>query len=150
MTSFLSWVQGNWSSVIGAVGIIGSLLFTAGYFRDDSRNRLVTNLLAIEQRHRSLWSEAQQRKYLKRIFSREAVVLERSISTEEDFFIRRVILHFETGWRLERIMDRGELQLLSQDAGELLSLPLPRAVWEKTKKFRNQRFVRFIERALGK
>ena len=150
MTGFLSWVQGNWSSVIGAVGIIGSLLFTAGYFRDDSRNRLVTNLLAIEQRHRSLWSEAQQRKDLKRIFSRETVVLEQSISTEEDFFIRRVILHFETGWRLERIMDRGELNLLSQDAGELLSLPLPRAVWEKTKKFRNQRFVRFVEQALGK
>jgi hypothetical protein len=150
MMGFLSWVQGNWSSFIGAVGIIGSLLFTAGYFRDDSKNRLVTNLLAIEQRHRSLWGEAQQRKDLKRIFSRETVVLEQSISTEEDFFIRRVILHFETGWRLERIMDRGELRLLSQDAGELLSLPLPRAVWEKTKKFRNREFVRFVERALGK
>jgi hypothetical protein len=37
---------------------------------------------------------------------------------------------------------------LALDAGEFFSLPLPRAVWEKTKKFRNPRFVRFVERAM--
>ena len=130
------------------LGIIASLLFTAGYFREDSKNRRATNLLAMEQRHRSLWGEAQQRKDLKRIFSRETVVVEQSISPAENLFIRRVILHFETGWRLERIMNQGDLEMLSQDACELFSLPLPRAVWEKTKDFRNRQFVRFVEKAL--
>jgi len=102
----------------------------------------------MEQRHRSLWGEAQQRKDLKRIFSRETVVVEQSISPAENLFIRRVILHFETGWRLERIMNQGDLEMLSQDACELFSLPLPRAVWEKTKDFRNRQFVRFVEKAL--
>jgi hypothetical protein len=141
-------MQGNWSSVVGALGIIGGLVFTAAYFREDSKNRHISNLLAIEERYRSLWSEAQQRKDLKRIFSQEVVVTAKTITAEEDVFVRRVILHFETGWRLERIMNRGEIELLSQDASELFSLPLPRAVWEKTKKFRNRQFVRFVDRAL--
>jgi hypothetical protein len=144
----LSWVNSNWSSVVGAVGIIGSLLFTAGYFQDDSKNRLVSNLLAIEERHRALWSEAQKRQDLKRIFSDRADVLAEPVSTEEDLFLRRVILHFETGWRLEKVLNRGELNLLAKDTAEFFRLPLPRAVWEKKKQFRNPRFVRFVERAL--
>jgi len=150
MAVFLSWVQNNWSSFVGAVGIIGSLLFTAAYFREDSKNRQVTNLLAIEDRHRAFWCEAQQRKDLKRIFSHEAVALEQPLSKEEDLFMRRMVLFFANGWRLEKALKRGELKLLARDAGEFFSLPLPHAVWEKTKQFRNPKFVRFVERALGK
>jgi hypothetical protein len=40
------------------------------------------------------------------------------------------------------------LKELADDVREFFSLPLPRAVWEKTKKNRNRRFVRFVERAL--
>jgi hypothetical protein len=130
------------------LGIIGSLWFTAANFREDSKNRLVSNLLAIDERHRALWSEAQQRQDLKRILSQEVDVLAKPLSPEEDVFLRRVILHFETGWRLERILDRGEMKLLARDAGDFFSLPLPHAVWEKTKKFRNPKFVRFVERAM--
>jgi hypothetical protein len=144
----ISWVNSNWSSVVGAVGIIGSLLFTAAYFRQDSRNRLVSNLLALEERHRALWSEAQKRQDLKRIFSRDADVLAQPVSTEEDLFLKRCILHFETGWRLVRIVDGSELKALALDAAEFFCLPLPCAVWEKSKKFRNLKFVRFVERAL--
>ena len=148
MAAFLSWVQGNWSSFVGAVGIIGSLLFTAAYFREDSKNRLVTNLLAIEDRHRAFWSEAQQRKDLKRIFSHEAAAVEQPLTSEEELFMRRVILYFATGWRLEKILNRGEMNLLFRDVSEFFSLPLPRAVWDKCKKFNNPQFVRFVERAL--
>ena len=148
MADISSWVQNNWPSVIGALGIIGSLWFTAANFREDSKNRLVSNLLAIDERHRALWSEAQQRQDLKRILSQGVDVLAEPLSPEEDVFLRRVILHFETGWRLERILDRGEMKLLARDAGGFFSLPLPHAVWEKTKEFRNPKFVKFVERAV--
>jgi hypothetical protein len=90
------------------MGIIAGLWFTAASFREDSKNRIVTNLLAVEERHRSLWSEAQQRPDLKRIFSDKADVLAHPMSTEEDVFLRRIVLHFETGWRVEKLMNRGE------------------------------------------
>jgi hypothetical protein len=148
MAVFFSWIQGHWSSLVGAVGIIGSLLFTAAHFREDCKNRLVTNLLAIEGRHREFWSVAQQRKDLKRIFSHESDALEQPLTSEEDIFMRRVILHFETGWRLEKVLNRGEMSLLHRDAHDFFALPLPRATWEKYKKFNNREFVRFMERAL--
>jgi hypothetical protein len=37
---------------------------------------------------------------------------------------------------------------LADDVRGFFSLPLPRAVWEKTKANRNRQFVRFVERAL--
>jgi hypothetical protein len=149
MAVYLSWLQANWAAVIAGMCGIGSLWFTGAYFREDSKNRLVANILAIEERYRALWSEAQQRQDLKRIFLVGADILAQPVSTEEDVFLRRIILHFESGWRLERIMNRGEIKMLAQDAAEFLSLPLPRAVWEKTKIFRNRRFVRFVERAMS-
>jgi len=57
-------------------------------------------------------------------------------------------LHFETGWRLEKALNRGEMSLLFRDVRDFFSLPLPRAAWEKYKKFNNREFVRFVERAL--
>jgi hypothetical protein len=47
------------------------------------------------------------------------------------------------------ILERGEMKLLAKDAGSFFKLPLPHVVWDKTKEFRNPRFVRFVERALG-
>jgi hypothetical protein len=135
--------------VIGALGIIGGLWFTAANFREDSKNRLVTNLLAIDERHRVLWSEALQRQDLKRILSPTVDFEAEPLTPEEDVFLRRIILHFETGWRLEMILERGEMKLLAKDAGSFFKLPLPHVVWDKTKEFRNPRFVRFVERALG-
>ena len=64
--------------------------------------------------------------------------------------MRRMVLFFANGWQLEKALKRGELKLLARDAGEFFSLPLPHAVWEKTKQFRNPKFVRFVEQALGK
>lgn len=148
MAGCSSWLQENWSSVVSAVGIIGSLWFTGAYFRQDSKSRNFSNLLAIDERHRVLWGEARQRPDLKRVFLKDADVLTQPISFVEEEFLKSAFLHFETGWRLERIMNRGELSALALDIASFFSLPLPRAVWEKTKKFRNPKFVRFVKGAM--
>jgi hypothetical protein len=145
---FISWVNSNWSSVVGAVGIIGSLLFTAASFRADAKNRLITNLLALDERHRTLLSEVKQRPELKRILSENVDLAAQPLTPEEDVSMWQIAQQFETGWRVEKILNRGELKSLARDAANFFRLPLPRAVWEKTKEFRNPRFVRFVERAL--
>ena len=148
MAHFISWVNSNWSSVVGAVGIIGSLLFTAASFRADAKNRLITNLLALDERHRTLLSEVKQRPELKRILSENVDLAAQPLTPEEDVSMWQIAQQFETGWRVEKILNRGELKSLARDAANFFRLPLPRAVWEKTKEFRNPRFVRFVERAL--
>jgi hypothetical protein len=143
--TFLSWVQGNWSSAIGAAGIIGSLWFTAASFRADAKNRLITNLLALDERHRALWGEVKQRPELKRILSENVDLVAQPLTPDEDVSMWQIIQQFETGWRVEKILNRGELKILARDIGEVLSLPLPCAVWNKERQFRNPRFVRFVE-----
>jgi len=130
------------------VGIIGSLLFTAASFRADAKNRLITNLLALDERHRTLLSEVKQRPELKRILSENVDLAAQPLTPEEDVSMWQIAQQFETGWRVEKILNRGELKSLARDAANFFRLPLPRAVWEKTKEFRNPRFVRFVERAL--
>jgi hypothetical protein len=150
-----SWLENNWSNVIGAAGIIGGLLFTginslftAAGFREDAKNKLITNLLALDERHRALWSEVKLRPELKRILSKNVNLVAQPMSPEEDVSMWQIIQQFETGWRVEKILNRGELESLARDAAEVFSHPLPRAAWEKEKRFRNPKFVRFVERAL--
>jgi hypothetical protein len=75
------------------------------------------------------------------------VVVHPPVIAEEEF-LRLVIIHFETGWRLAYRIDRSEMKALANDVHDFFSLPLPRAVWEKTQLCRNPRFVRFVKRAL--
>lgn len=109
----------------------------------------MANLLALDERHRALWSEVQRKPNLQRILAEEADLAEQPLSVEEQVCLRRIILQFETGWRLEKIMNRGELKALALDAADFFSLPLPRAIWERTKQYHNPKFVRFVERALS-
>ena len=148
MAGFFSWLRGNWSSLIGAVGIIGSLWISTATIREDCKWRQVTNLLALDERHRTLLGEVRQRPELKRILSESVDLVAQPLTPEEDVSMWQIVQQFETGWRVERILNRGELKSLARDAAEFFSLPLPRAVWEKEKLFRNQRFVRFVERAM--
>jgi hypothetical protein len=55
-----------------------------------------------------------------------------------------------TAWRVARTGGVVTLKELATDARGFISLPLPRAVWEKTKGTRNPRFVRFVEWTLAK
>jgi len=61
-----------------------------------------------------------------------------------------VISHFQTVWLVARSGGLLTLHELAVDAGDFFRLPLPRIVREETKKYRNQQFVRFVERALKK
>jgi len=149
VVQLLSWVNSNWFAVLQTVGILGSLWFTAQYFRQDSRTRQIANLLAMAERHEALWLKAQEDPKLSRILE-DMPDLSKPPTTAEREFLNLIILHFQSGWRVARTTDNDELKSLSLDAGAFFRLPLPRAVWEKTKKFRNPKFVRFVERAMGK
>ena len=66
----------------------------------------------------------------------------------EEEFLNLVMAHFLTSWRIAKVGGIITLKELAADVQEFFNLPLPRAVWEKTKAFRNQRFVKFVEHAL--
>jgi hypothetical protein len=149
MGAFSSWVDGNWFNVIQTFGIIGSLWLAGAAANRDARAKEIENLLSLSEHHRELWKAVPQRKDLQRVFQADANVLLTPATVAETEFLNLVIVHFQTGWWIAKAGGITTLKELKADARSFFNLPLPCAVWEKTKAFRNQRFVSFVEGALG-
>jgi len=147
MASLFYWVQNNWSNAVGAAGIIGGLWFTAASFRQEAKAKETANILTLSQQHRELWSKAQERPELARVFLPGAD-LARPATIAEEEFLNLVLVHFETGWQMAKEGTVLTREVLARDICGFFSLPLPFAVWEKTKATRNPKFVRFVARAI--
>jgi len=148
MAGLSSWVDGNFN-VIQTVGIIGSLWMGILAAHREAKAKEVENLLTIAAQHRELWSEAVQRPDLQRVFQTDVDVVAKSATVAEEEFLNLVVAHLLTSWRIAKAGGIIPEKELGVDVREFFSLPLPRAVWERTKKSRNRRFVRFVERAMG-
>jgi hypothetical protein len=149
MGALSSWLNGNWFNVIQTVGIIGSLWLATGAANRDARAKEIINLLSLSEHHRDLWREVPQRKDLKRVFQADANVRLTPPTVAETEFLNLVIVHFQTGWWIARAGGMTTLNEMRSDIRDFFTLPLPRAVWLKTKEFRNRQFVKFVERALS-
>ena len=149
MGDFGTWGSENWFSLLQSVGIVGGLLLTATTIRQDRRSRAVEAMLTLASNHRSLWSDAHSRKDLARILLPEVDLLERPITVEEEEFLNVVIVHFHTGWLLAKEGVGASLPVFATDVRAFFSLPIPRAVWSKSKSAREPEFVRFVDDCLG-
>jgi len=148
MGGFSSWIDCNWFNLIQTFGIVGGLCLTASAATREAKAREVENLLTLADQHRQLWEGVAQRKELARLFQTDINVLTTPPTVAETEFLNSVIVHFQTGWWIAISGGITGLHEMRMDARGFFSLPLPRAVWESTKKFRNKRFICFIERAL--
>lgn len=148
MTAFASWVGDNWFNIAQTAGIIGSLSMAAAASNREARAKETENLLTLSEHHRNLWAVITQRPELERIFQTNMDVLKSPATPVEDVFLNEAIVQFLTGWRIATAGGITTVRELAADVRGFFSLPLPRAVWERTKEFRNQRFVSFVEKAL--
>jgi hypothetical protein len=148
MGALSSWVDGNWFNVIQTVGIIGSLWLATAAANRDARAKEIENLLSLSEHHRELWKAIPQRKDLGRVLQANVDVRLTPPTVAETEFLNLVFVHFQTGWWIARAGGMTTLKEMKADVRGFFSLPLPHAVWEKTKKMRNQRFVNFVERAM--
>jgi hypothetical protein len=155
MGAFSSWVDGNWFNLIQTVGIMGSLCLTAVASNQqakasnrEAKSKEVENLLTIAEQHQELWRGVAQRKDLERIFQPDGNALAKQATVVEMEFLNSVIVHFQTGWWIAKGGGITTLEEIREDARSFFTLPLPHAVWEKTKQSRNREFVRFIDRAI--
>ena len=150
MDALSSWANTNWFNLVQTLGIIGSLWMTAASAHRDAKSREVQNLLALNEQHRNLWAGVLENPALSRIFQTGADVLENPATVAEREFLNLVLLHYQTGWTVAKAGALITLAEIKADIRDFLCLPLPHAVWEKTKQLRDRRFVRFVERALNR
>ena len=148
MAAVSSWVWDNWFNIIQTAGIIGSLAMAASASNREAKAKEIENILTLSEHHRNLWTVVTQRPELERIFQSDVDVLKSPATVVENVFLNEIIVQFLTGWRVAAAGGVTTLGELAADVRAFFSLPLPRAVWEKTKNSRNQQFARFVERSL--
>ena len=151
----VQWLTENWVNIVTVVSSIGGLWFAAFSIhkdakarRDEAKARQVANLLAITANHRELWKVPLLYPTLARVLDPAADVAEQPITPAERFFMSMAISH--TSSTYEALQDEllTKQDGLRRDVRQFFSLPIPNAVWSKTKLLQNQDFAAFIESAL--
>jgi len=148
MVGFPPWLGSNWFNLVQTLGVVGTLLFAGIGLHREAKAKEVENVLKLAERHRDLWAGFKGNKELERIFKTDLDLAQNPPTIAESEFLNIVIVHFQTGWWVAGSGGMTKLEEMKLDVSGFFSLPLPRDVWERTKKFRNRRFVRFVESAL--
>ena len=143
------WVTGNWFDLLQSLGIVGGLLFTAWSLRSETRTRRVNNLIAIAKGHRDVWTEFYRRPELNRVLADHADLCRQEVTREEEIFVNLVILHLNCVYCAQKTGLVFKLEGLRRDVGWFFALPIPHAVWTKTKLLQNDDFVRFVDFCLA-
>jgi len=143
-----AWSAKNWLDLFQTAGIVGSLLLAAYAIRKEEWARRIGNSIAITEQNRQIWRELYEYPKLGRVLDKEADLENEPISNQEELFVTMLILHLSTVHRAMRHGEFVELEGLQRDVKEFFSLPIPKAVWIKTKLLQNQDFAAFIESSL--
>ena len=139
------WISHNWFDLFSSVGIIGGLLLTAVSLRSETKTRRIANLLAITSNHRELWKEFFSTPALARMIDPSANAAKKPVTPAEEFFVNMVISHTSSVYEALKDELLAEQEGLRRDVKEFVSLPIPNAVWQKTKLLQNRDFAAFIE-----
>ncbi len=141
----LQWVIDNWPVEINAIGVIGGLVFAAIAYRSEAKTRRIANLLTITANREHIWKKFYSRPELTRVVDPSVDLVKKPITPAEEEFVTSVILHINSAYYAMKDDLVVKLEELRWDVGAFMSLPLPRAVWEKTKKYQNSDFIAFVE-----
>jgi len=139
------WIADNWVNLLNAVGVVGGLLFTATSLRAGAKTQRIANLLTITTNHREIWKHFSSRSELARVLDPAADVTAKPVTPDEAEFVNFVILHLSSAYYAMKDGIVIKLEGLRRDVCSFFSLPLPHAVWEKSRIFQNDDFIEFVE-----
>jgi hypothetical protein len=142
---FSGWFSDNVFNLLGVVGVIFSLCFTAFSLRSETKTRRISNLLAVTANHREVWNTFLTHKSLERVRDATANLLAQPVTDAERIFVNMVIQHLNSVYRAMNDQLFVKLEGLRRDVAQFFSLPIPLDVWEKVKVAQNDDFVAFVD-----
>jgi hypothetical protein len=142
------WISQNWFNLFSSVGIIGGLWFTAVSLRSEAKTRRVANFLTVTTNYREIWKEYFRNPELSRVLDPNVDVIKKPVTRTEELFVGQIIFHISNVFYAMKNDLLVEQEGSRRDIAQFLSLPVPRAVWTKTKLLQNQDFAVFIESSL--
>lgn len=148
MGDMAQWLTDNLFNLLSAIGIVGSLLFTAISLHSETKTRRISNMLAITANYREVWKEFFHSPELARVIDPAADITTKPVTQEEELFVSLVISQMGSVYYATKDELLLKLEGSRRDIAQFLSLPIPKAVWTKVKLLQNQDFVAFIESSL--
>jgi len=148
MGDMTQWFTENWFDLFSSLGIIGGFWFTAVSLRSETKTRRVANLLTITANYREIWKEFFHSPKLARITDPTADVTKQAVTLEEELFVGLVISHINSVFYATNDELVVKWEGLRRDIAQFLSLPVPNAVWQRTKPLQNLDFAAFIDACL--
>jgi hypothetical protein len=142
------WLAENWFELFSSLGILSGLWFTAISLRSETKTRRIANLLTITANYREVWKEFYNSPELARVVDPAANVTKKPVTPAEDFFVLMIISHISSVYEALKDELVTKQEGLRRDVRSFFSLPVPNAVWTKTKLLQNQDFAAFIESSL--
>jgi hypothetical protein len=139
------WIARNWFTVLSAIGIIGSLLFTAASFRSNTKTQRIANLLTITEGHREIWVFFSNHPELNRVLNPSVNLEKYPVGRNEELFVIFVLLHLSSVFNAMKDDLLIKLEGLRRDVTSFITLPIPSAIWEKIRPLQNDDFVAFVE-----
>ena len=140
----IGWTAIHGIDLLQSIGILAGLLFTGYNIRADSRERKVQSVFALTAAHREIWSKVYEHPHLMRVL-RHAEAEPIPVSADEEMFVHLLILHLAASYLARKLGMYFQEDGLRLDIREFFSLPVPKAVWEKSKVYQDDDFVRFVE-----
>jgi hypothetical protein len=140
----IRWVLEHGGSLIQAIGIILGLLFTGAALRAETRSRQVENLIRLTEGHRAIWTYFDERPELSRLFQYEVDLKRHPLTAKEIRFVQFLINHLLLTFRAHQSGLYESPERLKDDVRSFFSLPIPRAAWEKVRRYQDADFQNFI------
>ena len=96
------------------------------------------------QAHRSIWKKFLEPPHLKRILNHKPEIVKHPVTNEGLMFVNLIILHLT----VLTAVAKGAFPKpagLDVDIRDFSLLPIPRAIWNRTKTFRDPQTIRYVE-----
>jgi hypothetical protein len=146
--TLLNWLWDNWFALLQSVGIVGGLIYTGRVVHTDAKVRRVQNLFSLTRQHREIWSMLFEHPGLGRVLEPKLDLSKEPITREEKLFVTFLIFHLSNSYRANLAGFFVSPESLSKDIHAFFSLPIPAAIWKRTKALQDQDFVSFVESSL--
>ena len=135
------WVQDYWAEILQSVST-GTELFGR---RKDRIFQSVSNRIIFTNRHRDLWDRQDSDPKLSRIKLEKVNLESHPLTLVELNFMQEVFHHFADCFYAKQNGVFTMPDAISLDIQTFFALPLPKAGWERSKKFQDRAFVVFVE-----
>lgn len=123
------------------------MLFAVYSLREQTRQLKVGNALVITQHHRELWGYMLDHPDLQRVFDKTADIVAQPISERERMFVNMMFLHSSVCLKAAREKVIPPIEGIEADIRDILSYPLPKAVWKDVRPYHEKTFAAFVQQS---